>query len=444
MYLGLCCQGIKRASEFFGDKSHPELVSAMRNKKSSKTDKPRIYIIDVTNRDGAQAYGTRIGYIERTMINRYLNEMGIDQSEFAFPVVPLEENYIISNLELVKLGYLSPIKLSGWVRATYDDIEKAGKFKDLKHVNLSISTSDVMIRGKFRGRKNEKDIIHHMIEAVKRAKELNFETIGVNAEDASRTRHWKDQSYLEEFSLAAKDAGAHRIRYCDTLGFDRSFSIYNRVKQLAEKVKLPVELHCHNDTGFAVANSIEGAMGALHAGVDAIINTTINGLGERAGNADLVSVLLSLKYSSGIQESDILDPKINLKMSWKICNYVSLATGIPISPNQPGIGSKAHSHESGIHADGMLKSHDTYELYGPEELGIPLKVERETGRRIGVGTFSGRSALKHVLKKYDIETGDIDETLELVQRASYDVKRTLMPDELRLITEYPKQVRRML
>lgn len=407
-------------------------------------DKPRVYILDVTNRDGAQAYGTRMGYIERTIINRYLNEMGIDQSEFAFPVVPLEENYIKSNLELTELGFLSPIKLSGWIRAIYEDIEKAGKFRDLKHINLSISTSDVMIKGKFGDRKNEKDVINQMVKAVKKAKELGFKTIGVNAEDASRTRHWKDQSYLEEFSLAAKDAGADRIRYCDTLGFDRSFSIYNRVKQLAEKVKLPMELHCHNDTGFAVANSIESALGALHAGVDAIINTTINGLGERAGNADLVSVLLSLKYSSGLQESDILDPKINLKVSWKICNYVSLATGIPIPPNQPGIGSKAHSHESGIHADGMLKSHDTYELYGPDELGIPSKVESETGRRIGVGAFSGRSALKHVLKKYDIEIKDIDETLELVQRASHDVKRMLMPDELRLIVDYPEQVRKMI
>ncbi|MCW3976048.1 MAG: homocitrate synthase [Candidatus Bathyarchaeota archaeon] len=409
-----------------------------------RADKPRVYILDVTNRDGAQAYGTRIGYVERTMINHYLNEMGIDQSEFAFPVVSLEENYIKSNLELAEYGYLSPIKLSGWVRAIYEDVEKASKFRDLKHINLSISTSDVMIKGKFGDRKNEKDVINQMVKAVKKAKELGFKTIGVNAEDASRTRHWKDQSYLEEFSLSAKDAGADRIRYCDTLGFDRSFSIYNRVKQLAEKVKLPIELHCHNDTGFAIANSIEGALGALHAGVDAIINTTINGLGERAGNADLVSVLLSLKYSSGLQKSNILDPKINLKVSWKICNYVSLATGIPIPPNQPGIGSKAHSHESGIHADGMLKSHDTYELYGPDELGIPSKVESETGRRIGVGSFSGRSALKHVLKKYDIEIKEIDETLELVQRASYDVKRMLTPDELRLIVEYPEQVRRMI
>ncbi len=417
------------------------------NKKEVKpfrADKPRVYLLDVTNRDGAQSYGTRMGYIERTIINRYLCEMGIDQSEFSFPVVPLEENYIISNLELAKLGYLSPIKLSGWIRATPDDVEKAAKFKDLKHINLSISTSDVMIKGKFKGRKNEKDIIDQMVESVKRAKELGFETIGVNAEDASRTRHWKDQSYLEEFSLAAKDAGADRIRYCDTLGFDRSFSIYNRVKQLAEKIKLPIEVHCHNDTGFAIANSIEGTMGAIHANVDAIINTTINGLGERAGNADLVSVILSLKYSSGLQNEDILDPKINLKTSWKICHYVSLATGIPIPPNQPGVGSKAHSHESGIHADGMLKSYDTYELYGPDDLGIPAKVESESGRRIGVGTFSGRSALRHVLEKNDIETKDIDETLDLVQRASYDVKRTLITDELKLIAKYPQQVRRMI
>jgi len=412
--------------------------------KPFRADKPRVYIIDVTNRDGVQSPGVDISDFERTMINKYLNDMGIYQSEFAFPVDSAEENYIISNLELAELGYLSPIKLSGWVRAAYEDVEKAGRYKDLKYLNLSISTSDVMIRGKFQGRKDEKDIISDMVRAVRRAKELGFEIIGVNAEDASRTRHWRDQSYLEEFALAAKDAGADRIRYCDTVGSDISFSIYDRVKQLAEKVMLPMEIHCHNDTGFAVANSIGGAMGALDAGVDVYINTTINGLGERAGNADLVSVLLSLKHSSGLQGEDILDPNIDLRMAWKICNYVSHATDIPIPPNQPGVGANAFSHESGIHADGMLKDHHTYELYSPEELGIPPKEERETGRRIGAGSYSGRSALKYVLEKYGIEAKDMSETLDLMKRATKHNKRSLTPDELRLIVQYPEQIRRML
>ncbi len=412
--------------------------------KAHRADKPRVYIIDVTNRDGVQAHGIYISNLERTMINRYLNEMGICQSEFGFPVTPHEAGYIQANLKLAKAGYLSPIVLEGWVRAVVEDVDKAAQFEDLRHLNLSISTSQIMIAGKFQGRMSEKDIISEMVEAVSRAKQVGFETVGVNAEDASRTRHYQDQSYLEDFSLAARDAGADRIRYCDTLGYDRSSSIYNRVRQLAEKVEIPIEIHCHNDTGFAVANSVEGAIGALDAGVDAYINTTINGYGERAGNADLVSVLLALKFSSGLEGQDVLDPQIDLTKSWKICRYVSDAAGIPIPPNQPGVGSSAFSHESGIHADGMLKDRRSYELFGPEELGIPSTEERPVGRRIGVGDYSGKKGLIHVLDRYGIQVRDIDEILDLVQRATHLKKKTLYEDELRMIAQYPDEVKLML
>ncbi len=406
------------------------------------SDKPRIYIIDVTNRDGVQAHGVYLSSIERTMINLYLNRMGVYQSEFAFPVIPHERDYINANLDLAEIGYLSPIRLEGWVRAVSDDVEKARMFDRLKRLNLSISTSQIMIDGKLRMDENE--IISQMTKAVRRAKELGFESIGVNAEDASRTRHWEDQSYLEEFALAAKEAGADRIRYCDTLGYDRTSSIYRRVRQLAEKVRLPIELHCHNDTGYAVANSVEGAFGALDAGVDVYINTTVNGLGERAGNADLVSTLLALKFSSGSNVDDILDPRIDLGMSWTICNYVSEATGIPIPPNQPGVGSNAFSHESGIHADGMIKDRRTYELFGPDALGIPQKEERITGRRILVGDYSGRNGLSYVLDSCGISTGDLSETLDLVQRATHMKKGRLTVEELKLVAEHPQYVKKML
>jgi isopropylmalate/homocitrate/citramalate synthase len=412
--------------------------------KPFRADKPRVYLVDVTNRDGVQAHGIYISDIERTMINRYLCEMGVFQSEFGFPLTFHEKGYMEANLQLAKLGYLSPIRLEGWVRAMREDVDRASEFKDLKHVNLSISTSQIMINGKFQGRMNERDIIDQMVQAVERAKEIGFETVGVNAEDASRTRHYEDQSYLEDFALAARDAGADRIRYCDTLGYDRSSSIYSRVRRLAEKVQIPIEPHCHNDTGFAVANSIEGAMGALDAGVDAYINTTINGYGERAGNADLVSVALALKFSSGLEGKDVLDPRLDLTKSWKICRYASDATGIPIPPNQPGVGSNAFSHESGIHADGMLKDRRNYELFGPEELGIPLTEQWEVGRRISVGDYSGKKGLVHVLDKYGIENRDLDETIDLVQRATHLKKKALYEDELKLIAKYPEQVRLMV
>ena len=121
-------------------------------------------------------------------------------------------------------------------------------------------------------------VIKEMVEAVKEAKRLGTESIGVNAEDASRT----NMDYLIEFAQAAKKAGAERIRYCDTLGCDTPFSIYERIKSLAEALNLPIEVHCHNDLGLVVANSIAGAKAANDSGCDAYINTCVNGMGERA------------------------------------------------------------------------------------------------------------------------------------------------------------------
>lgn len=321
---------------------------------------PKVYIIDVTNRDGVQTSRICLSKLEKTMINIYLNKMGVFQSEFGFPVTRHETNYLNANLELAKLGELSPIRLSGWLRATVDDVKSAFKLTPgLKYANLSISTSDQMIMHKFKGKLDHKSIIQEMIDAVKLAKDKGLVELGVNAEDASRTR----LEYLIEFAHAAKEAGADRIRYCDTLGFDSPFSIYERIKLLAEAVQIPIEIHCHNDLGMVVANSIMGAKAAIDSGVDTYINTCVNGMGERAGNADLVSVILALKYASGVEGKYTLDENINLKMAWRICKYASYAFGVPIPINQPGIGANAFAHESGIHADGALKDRRNYELY---------------------------------------------------------------------------------
>src|SRR3989338_728518 len=143
-----------------------------------------------------------------------------------------------------------------WLRATRDDVKESFKrVPKLKYVNLSISTSDQMIIHKFKGKLDHGSVIKEMFEAVKEARRLGAETIGVNAEDASRTK----MEYLIEFALKAKEAGADRIRYCDTLGCDTPFTIYERVKLLAEAVMMPIEVHCHNDLGLVWANLIAAA-----------------------------------------------------------------------------------------------------------------------------------------------------------------------------------------
>lgn len=405
-------------------------------------DKPKIYIIDVTNRDGVQTSRICLSKLQKTMINIYLNEMGVFQSEFGFPVTHHETNYLNANLELVKKGALSPIRLEGWIRATREDVKTAFKLvPQIKHLNLSISTSDQMIVHKFKGKLDHQSVIKEMSEAVKDAFKLGAESIGVNAEDASRT----GMDYLIEFALKAKEAGAGRIRYCDTLGCDTPFTIYERIKLLAEAVSMPIEVHCHNDLGLVVANSIAGAKAANDAGEDAYINTCINGMGERAGNADLVSVILAVKYGNGMQSYN-LDPKIALKQAWKISKYASYAFGVPIPINQPGVGANAFAHESGIHADGALKDRRNYELYDYEELGRGDPEIIETGRKITAGEYSGIKGFRNVYDKLEVifrDDADATEILELVRYANVHNQKPLVDDELKFIADHPEIARKI-
>ena len=402
----------------------------------------KIYIVDVTNRDGVQTSRLGLAKLQKTMINIYLNEMGVSQSEFGFPVTRHETNYLNANLELYRIGALKPLILSGWIRAIREDVEKACKMTKVENLNLSISTSDQMINGKFQGKFTKEDVIKEMVEAVHTARNLGIKYVGVNAEDASRTH----LDYLIKFSRAAKKAGAERIRYCDTLGYDDPFTIYERVKILAEEVRLPIEMHCHNDLGMVVACSVAGAKAAIDAGVDAYINTTVNGMGERAGNADLVSVILAIKYSSGLQGKYMLDERIKLSHAWKIAKYGSYAFRVPIPINQPGVGANAFAHESGIHADGALKDRRNYELYEFEELGRGEPEIIDTGRHITAGEYSGIKGFRNVYDKLEVKFKNEKEAvkiLELVRYANVHTQQPLTEDELLFIAKYPEIARKI-
>ena len=407
----------------------------------------KIYIIDVTNRDGVQTAKLGLSKLEKTMINIYLNEMGVFQSEFGFPTTRHEAYYLAANLELARMGVLQPIRLEGWMRAVIEDVEMCFKqVPDIKHLNLSISTSEQMITGKFLGKKGKRDIVNMMVEAVDAAKDLGAETVGVNAEDGSRT----SLDFLIRFGLAAKEHGADRLRYCDTLGYDSPFSIYDTTKTLAENVGLPIEIHCHGDLGMAVANSVAGAKGVIDAGQDAYINTTVNGIGERAGNADLVAVLLALTKAKGMSEEYELGYEMDLSTSWRIAKFASYAFGVPIPINQPGVGANAFAHASGIHADGVLKDPENYELYGFEELGRGEPELVETGREISTGRYGGISGFRHVMGEimgeeairfHDAE--EAEKVLELVRYANVLSQKPLVEDELLFIAKYPDIARKL-
>lgn len=410
----------------------------MRRIAAKTRNKPKnvIRLIDVTNRDGVQTSRLGLAKLEKTMLNLYLNEMGVHQSEFGFPVTRHETNYLNANLELVKRGVMKPIVLSGWVRAIVKDVHAATKLTKVEHLNLSISTSEQMLYGKFKGKLTKDDIINMMTDALDLARKKGLKTVGINAEDASRS----DMDFLIKFAHEAKAHGADRVRYCDTLGYDDPFTIYKRIRLLASEAGIPIELHCHNDLGMAVAVSVAGAKAAIDSGVDAYINTTVNGMGERAGNADLVSTILAVKFSSGFKDKYVLDERIKLSYAWKIARFASYAFGIPIPVNQVAVGSNAFAHESGIHADGAIKDRRNYELYDYEELGRGEPEIIETGRMITAGEYSGIKGFRNVYDRLEIKFKNEKEAtkvLELVRYANVHTQKPLTHDELRFISKHP-------
>jgi homocitrate synthase NifV len=300
-----------------------------------------------------------------------------------------------------------------------------------------------MTQGKFAGGKTRETIIDMMVGAVDKAKALGVVSVGVNAEDASRT----DMPFLIRFAAAAKAHGADRMRYCDTLGYDDPFTVYDRIRELAEATGMDIELHCHNDLGMAVACSVAGARGAIDAGVDAYINTCVNGMGERAGNADLLSVLLAVKKSAGFADKYKLDPRIDLSKIWQLAKYASYAFGVKIPINQVGVGDNAFAHASGIHADGVLKDRRNYELYDFEELGRGDPEIVETGREIVIGEYSGIKGFRNCYEKLEIEFSSQEqarEVLELARYANVTKQKPLVAAELRFIAKYPEQTRKLL
>src|SRR5574344_2371135 len=206
----------------------------------------KIYFVDVTNRDGVQTSRLGLAKLQKTIINLMLDDMGVTQSEFGFPTTMHELNYLNANLELVERNVITNTKLSGWMRAIASDVELSFKnVPKLKNINLSQSTSQQMIYGKYLGKKTPEEIMSMSKEAVECAVDKGAEIIGVNAEDASRS----DIEYLIKLGKEVKNSGAYRFRYCDTLGYDDQKTAYHRNYEIAKATKIPIEMHFHNDLG---------------------------------------------------------------------------------------------------------------------------------------------------------------------------------------------------
>jgi homocitrate synthase NifV len=430
---------------------------------------PSIHFLDVTNRDGVQTARTGLSKFGKVMVNFYLGRLGVAQSEIGFPFLFHEVPYVRACLALAEAGAFGDLRLSGWCRAVPADVEAAVSVQaggvGLRHYNLSISTSDQMIVHKFRGKLDRAAIIEEMTAAVAVARGAMRRaggaqdagraggaqdagraggaqekySIGVNAEDGSRT----DDGYLLEFALAARDAGAARVRYCDTIGGDSPGRIRERFAKLASAVGIPVETHCHNDLGMAVANSVSGALGDLDAGQDAWINTCVNGIGERAGNADLLSCILAFRYGFGVSETATIGDPLDLSWARRFGLWAAYAFGQPLPTAWPGVGRNAFAHESGIHADGALKDRGNYELYDDSALGpFPSDWYAREGRVVLTGEYGGKAGFRHVLDGLGIRVAEGEEDLvfSLVQLCASATGKPLTDDELRLIAGYPQQL----
>ncbi|MGD0621529.1 MAG: homocitrate synthase [Thermacetogeniaceae bacterium] len=366
----------------------------------------QIKIVDTTLRDGEQTAGVVFSNPEKIRIAKMLDDIGVDQIEAGIPVMGGHEKEAIT--EICKLGLRASIM--GWNRAVIRDIESSLEC-GVDAVAISISTSDIHIEHKLRSTKSK--VLADMVRAVEFASQQGV-YISANAEDASRS----DPAFLFEFAQAAKEAGADRIRFCDTVGILDPFATFEQVKKLIDNVGIDVEMHTHNDFGMATANALAGVKaGAGWVGV------TVIGLGERAGNAALEEVVMALKCLEGV------DLKFKTSQFRELAEYVSRAANRELPAWKAIVGSNVFTHESGIHVDGTLKNPKTYEAFCPEEVGLT--------RQIMIGKHSGSHSIKAKFEEYGQQLTDqeAEDILVQVKKAAVELKRPLFDKELVFIYE---------
>ncbi|MFZ3171757.1 MAG: homocitrate synthase [Carboxydocellales bacterium] len=366
----------------------------------------KIYMVDTTLRDGEQTAGVVFANKEKVRIAKMLADIGVDQIECGIPVMGGDEKKAIKEIVKAKLS----CSIMAWNRAVVKDIQESIDC-GVDAVAISISTSDIHIEHKLQTTREW--VLESMIKSTEYAKSQGV-YISVNAEDASRS----DMDFLIKFAKAAKEAGADRIRYCDTIGILDPFKTYDNIRTLIDAVGIDIEMHTHNDFGMATANALAGIKaGASHVGV------TVNGLGERAGNAALEEVVMAFKIIYGI------DLDFKTEGFRELSEYVALASNRELPAWKAIVGSNMFAHESGIHADGALKNPLTYEVFKPEDVGL--------ARQIVIGKHSGSASVKNKFSQYGVVITDEEANaiLPKIRSTAVDLKRILFDKEIIYIYE---------
>lgn len=332
----------------------------------------KVRIFDTTLRDGEQTPGVAITPDEKIRIAKRLDRLGVDVIEVGFPAASPGEQK--ASREIKSLGLNAQV--CGLARVLQEDLD-AALDSDVDYIHTFIGTSP--LHREYKLKMSQEEILAKSVEAVEYIKEHGV-IAEFSAEDATRTEF----EFLKRIYSAVEDAGADIINVPDTVGVMVPSSMQILINDLKDVVNIPISVHCHDDFGMAVANSLV----AVEAGAEQV-HATINGLGERAGNTSLEEVVMALMVNYGVKTN------INTELLVSTSELVSRITGVKMPPNKAIVGENAFAHEAGIHVHGVLQKAETYEPLKPEMVGHT--------RRIVMGKHTGARAIRSKLDDYDIE-----------------------------------------
>ncbi len=364
----------------------------------------KINIIDTTLRNGEKTAGVVFSKHEKLRIAKMLDEIGIPEIEIGTPALGELERDIIKNI----LNSGLSARLYNYCNADKEAIEAAAS-TGVKNVVINISTSDIHIKEIYR--KNRTWVVNKLREAISIAKKNDLRFI-ISAEDSTRT----ELEFLLKLVSISKKKGAERFRLCDTVSKFDPFRTFLNVSTIVNAINFPIEVYNHNDFGMATANG----MAAIRGGAGSIV-VSVGGLGDGTGNAALEEIVMALRYLESI-ELGIETTKFR-----EIAEYVAKASSRAVPVWKAIVGTNVFAHESGIHADGVIKNPKNYEVFNPAEVGLT--------RQLVVGKHSGSHTILHKFKEYDIELTDkeANDILAMARAMSVDLKRPLFDKELMYI-----------
>lgn len=388
----------------------------------NKNEKNRVIIFDTTLRDGEQCPGASMGQYEKIEVAKMLAKMNVDIIEAGFPIASPGDFAAVQAVA----SHIKGVRIAGLARCMNADIEKCAEALapagDRGRIHLFLATS--AIHRQFKLKKAKEEIIKQAVASVQYAIKL-CKDVQFSPEDASRT----EPEFLAEVVKAVIDAGAKTVNIPDTVGYAIPSEFGRLIAYLYEHVPnindATIHVHCHNDLGLAVANSLA----ALQNGARGV-ECTINGLGERAGNCSLEEIVMAIRTR---QDFLGLSTDVNTKEIYPTSRLVSQLTGMVVQRNKAVVGANAFAHEAGIHQDGILKERSTYEIMRPEDIGIH-------GTELVLGKHSGRHAFRDRLKKmgFDLNADELERAYNSFMTLA-DKKRTLYDDDLVAIMQNQTQ-----